>query len=55
MTKGLGIIYKLHVAYHPEFRESKMYQQDSKITIGKIMPGDLPTMGLVTAHSLAQD
>jgi hypothetical protein len=39
----------------PEFRESKMYKQDSKIAIGKTMPGDPPTMGSVTAHSLAQD
>jgi hypothetical protein len=28
----------------PEFRESRMYEQDSKFTIGKTMPGDPPIM-----------
>jgi hypothetical protein len=39
----------------PEFRESRTYKQDSKIAIGKTMPGDPSTMGSVTAQSLAQD
>jgi hypothetical protein len=32
-----------------------MYEQDSKIAIGKTMPGDLPTVGSIIANSLAQD
>jgi hypothetical protein len=39
----------------PEFRERRRYKQDSKIALGKTMPGDPPTMGSITAHSLAQD
>jgi hypothetical protein len=39
----------------PEFRESKLYKQDSKTTIGKAMPGDQSTMGSITAHNLGQD
>jgi hypothetical protein len=38
-----------------EFRESKIYKQDSKIAIGKTMPEDPPTMALVTFYSLDQD
>jgi hypothetical protein len=32
-----------------------MYEQDSKIAIGKTMPGDSPTMGSITAYRLTQD
>jgi hypothetical protein len=32
----------------PEFRKNKMYKEDSKITIGKTMTGDLPTMRSIT-------
>jgi hypothetical protein len=39
----------------PEFRESRTYEQDFKIAIGKTMPGAPPTMVSVTAHGLAQD
>jgi hypothetical protein len=35
-----------------EFRKSRTYEQDSKIAIGKTMPGDPPTMGSITAHAL---
>jgi hypothetical protein len=55
VAKGLEITWKLHWLPSPEFRESRTYEQDSKIAIGKTMPGDPPTMGSVTAHSLAQD
>jgi hypothetical protein len=55
---GQGIRNNLEAAHGrspPEFRESRMYEQDSKIPIGKTMPGDPPTVGSVTAHSLAQE
>jgi hypothetical protein len=45
----------IHRLLPPEFRESRMYEQDSKIAIGKTILGDPPTMGSVTAHGLAQD
>jgi hypothetical protein len=32
-----------------------MYEQNSKTAIEKTMPGDAPTVGSVTAHSLGQD
>jgi hypothetical protein len=38
----------------PKLMENKTYKQDSKITIRETMPGNPPTMGLITAHSLAQ-
>jgi hypothetical protein len=38
----------------PEFRESRIYEKDSKIAIGETMPGDPPTMGSITAHNLVQ-
>jgi hypothetical protein len=56
MAKGLGITWKLYMAYcPPEFRESRMDEQDSKIAIGKTMPGNPPTIGSITAHRLVQD
>jgi hypothetical protein len=56
VAKGLRITWKLHTALlPPELRESRTYEQNSKIAIGKTMPGDPPTMGSITAHSLAQD
>jgi hypothetical protein len=44
-----------HGLLPPEFRESRTYEQDSEIAIGKSMPRDPHTMGLITAHRLAQD
>jgi hypothetical protein len=39
VAKGLRITWKLHTAYHPHRSgESRTYEQDSKITIGKTMP-----------------
>jgi hypothetical protein len=56
VAKGLAITWKLHMAYHPpEFRESRIYEQGSKIVIGKSMPGVPPMMGSVTSQSLSQD
>jgi transposase InsO family protein len=56
VVKGLGITWKLHTAYcPPELRESRTYEQDSKIATGKTMLGDPHTMGSVAAQSLAQD
>jgi hypothetical protein len=39
----------------PEFGKNRMYEQDSKIAIGKTMSGDPPTMASVTSQSLAWD
>jgi hypothetical protein len=44
-----------HSLLPPEFRKSRIHKQDSKIVIGKTMPGDPSSMGSVTEHSLAQD
>jgi hypothetical protein len=52
VAKSLGITLGLPPQ---EFRESRMYEQDSKIAIRKTMPGDLPTRRSVTAQSLVQD
>jgi hypothetical protein len=57
-VNGQEIKNNLKVTYGllpPEFRESKTYKRNSKITTKKTMQGDPPTMGSVTAHSLAQD
>jgi hypothetical protein len=54
MTKGLGITWKLHMAYHPQ-NAGKIEHIIRKIATGKTMLGDPPTMGSITAHSLAQD
>jgi hypothetical protein len=35
----------------PEFRESRMCKQDSKIAIRKTMPGHSPTMGSIIRSS----
>jgi hypothetical protein len=43
VAKGLGVSWNLHHSLPcPEFRESRMYEQDSKFAIGKTMPGDPP-------------
>jgi hypothetical protein len=56
LVGGQGLKNNLEAAHGqppPEFRESRTYEQDFKITIGKTMPGDSPIMGSATAHSLA--
>jgi hypothetical protein len=56
MAKRLKITEKLHTAYHPQSSgKIKCINRTLKVTIKKTMPGDPPTMGPVTAQSLAQD
>jgi hypothetical protein len=51
--KGLGITWKLHMAYLPPGKV-ECIKRTLKLQLGKL-PGDPPTMGSVTAHSLSQD
>jgi hypothetical protein len=58
MDKILKIIWKLHMAYCPQSSgKVEIINRTLKLQTNKpkTVPGDPPTMGSITAHSLALD
>jgi hypothetical protein len=55
VAKDIGITWKLTQPTTPRVQKSRTNELNSKIAIGKTMPGDFTTMGSVTTQSFAWD
>jgi hypothetical protein len=55
MAKGLGISWKLHIAYHPQSSGKVEHMNRTLKSVRKTVSGDPSAVGSITAHGLIKN